>query len=110
VECGGRWRGVRPWHRARGEGGTGPGAVVPGGRRVHGAPGRERDAKLAGGPPGEWGPAVEGEKKGREGDQWDWLGVGPTGRERRERALTGGPLGLNKFDLFQTNSIHSNLI
>jgi hypothetical protein len=28
--------------------------------------------------------------------------VGPTGRERRERALTSGPLGLNKFDLIQT--------
>jgi hypothetical protein len=36
--------------------------------------------------------------------------VGPAGRERRERALTGGPLGLNKFDLFQTNSTHSNFI
>jgi hypothetical protein len=79
---------------------------VPGGRRAHGAPGRERerDAKLAGGPPREWGPVVEGEKKGREGDRWDRLGVGPAGRERRERALTGGPRGLNKFDLFQTNS------
>jgi hypothetical protein len=32
---------------------------------------RERDAKLAGGPPGEWGPAAEGEKKAREGDRWD---------------------------------------
>jgi hypothetical protein len=65
---------------------------------------RDRDAKLAGGPPGEWGPAAEGEKNGREGDRWDWLRVGPAGRERRERALTGGPWGLNKFDLFQTNS------
>jgi hypothetical protein len=53
---------------------------------------------------------AEGEKKGREGDRWDRLRVGPAGRERRERALTGGPLGLNKFDLFQTNSTHSNLI
>jgi hypothetical protein len=68
---------------------------------------RERDAKVASGPPGEWGPATEGEKKGREGDRWDRLRVGPSGRERRERALTGGPLGLNEFDLFQT---HSNLI
>jgi hypothetical protein len=36
--------------------------------------------------------------------------VGSASKERRERALTGGPLGLNKFDLFQTNSTHSNLI
>jgi hypothetical protein len=38
--------------------------------------------------------------------------VGPSGRERRERALTGGPRGLNKFDLFQTNSnsVELNLV
>jgi hypothetical protein len=35
---------------------------------------------------------------------------GPASTERRERALTGGPLGLNKFDLFQTNLTHSNFI
>jgi hypothetical protein len=84
-----------------------------GARQAAGAPRaekRERGTKLAGGPPGEWGPMAEVEKKGREGDRWDRLRVGPTGRERRERALIGGPLGLNKFDLFQTNSTHSNLI
>jgi hypothetical protein len=61
---------------------------VPGGRRAHGVPGRERerDAKLAGGPPREWGPVVEGEKKGREGDQWDRLGVGPLAGEEGESA------------------------
>jgi hypothetical protein len=71
---------------------------------------RERDAKLVDGPPEQWGPAAEGEKKGREGDWWDRLGVRPAGSERRERPLTGGPLDLNKFDLFQTNSTHSDLI
>jgi hypothetical protein len=91
-------RGVRQRrHRPR-SGGAGQAACA---RR---AGKRERDVKLAGGPPGEWGPVAEGEKKGREGDRWDRLGVGPAGRERRERALTGGPWGLNKFDLFQTNS------
>jgi hypothetical protein len=114
VRLGGVWRKMeggptmaqgarRRWHRP-GSGGAGRAA----GARRTGK--RERDAKLAGGPPGEWGPAAEGEKKGQEGDRWDWLGVGPASRERRERALTGGPLGLNKFDLFQTNSTHSNLI
>jgi hypothetical protein len=49
-------------------------------------------------------------ERGGEVDGWDWLGVGPAGRERRERALPGGPLGLNKFDLPQTISTHSNLI
>jgi hypothetical protein len=43
----------------------------------------------------------------READGRHRLGVGPAGRERREKKLTRGPVGLNKFDLFQT---HSNLI
>jgi hypothetical protein len=33
---------------------------------------RGRGVALAGGPPGEWGPAAEGEKR-REGDRWDRL-------------------------------------
>jgi hypothetical protein len=94
-------RGVRRRRHRPGSGGAGRAVCA---RR---AGKRERDVKVAGGPPGEWGPATEGEKKGREGDRWDRLRVGPSGRERRERALTGGPLGLNEFDLFQT---HSNLI
>jgi hypothetical protein len=38
--------------------------------------------------------------------------VGPSGRERRERVLTGGPRGLNKFNWFQTNSnsVELNLV
>jgi hypothetical protein len=54
--------GVRPWRGARGEGGTGPGAAVPGGQRVHDAPGRERERHDAG--------------------RWATQGVGPSGRER----------------------------
>jgi hypothetical protein len=59
----------------------------------------------------EWGPDAEREE-GREEERptVEPIGVGSTCSEKRERALTGGPLGLTKFDLFQTNSTHSNLI
>jgi hypothetical protein len=67
--------------------------------------------RLAGGP-AQSGAQTQREKKGerRRGRRWDPIEVGPTCSEKRERALTGGPLGLTKFDLFQTNSTHSNLI
>jgi hypothetical protein len=64
---------------------------------------------------GRWAARGVGSSgRGREERKGGWpvgrLRVGQTGRLRRERTLTGGPLGLNKFDLFQTNSTHSNLI
>jgi hypothetical protein len=63
---GGAWRkGVRPRRGARGEGGTGPGAAVPGGRCAHDASGRERERRGAGG--------------------WAAQGVGPSGREREKK-------------------------
>jgi hypothetical protein len=59
-----------------------------GARQAAGAPRaekRERGTKLAGGPPGEWGPMAEVEKKGRvtggTGSGWDPL-AGRGGRER----------------------------
>jgi hypothetical protein len=112
VVCGGRGRGGSSHgvgHKVKAAPARELRCQAGGGRMKHREE-RKRDAKLAGGPPEEWGLAAEGEKKGREGDRCDRLGVGPAGRERRERTLTGGPLGLNKFDLFQTNSTHSNLI
>jgi hypothetical protein len=67
-------RGGRPWHRARGEGGTGPGAAVPGGRRAHDALGRERERRSAG--------------------RWAAWGVGPSGRERESKGREGDRLDL----------------
>jgi hypothetical protein len=73
-------------------------------------PGPELGARVA-----ERGRAVHEQGKSqrereRERERERWLSggidstVGPTGRESRERALTRGPLGLIKFDLFQTDS------
>jgi hypothetical protein len=57
-------RGVRSWRGARGEGGNGLGATVPGGRRAHDAPRRERERRGAG--------------------RWATRGAGPSGREREK--------------------------
>jgi hypothetical protein len=57
-----------------------------------GARGRERRAHTV-----PWREEKQGfgreEKRERGGEAigWDRLGVGPAGRERRERAVTGGP-------------------
>jgi hypothetical protein len=63
-----------------------------------GARGRERRCRASGGR-----TPCRGEKKSRgsgreekrerggEAIEWDRLGVGPAGRERRARAVTGGP-------------------
>jgi hypothetical protein len=57
--------GVRPRRGARGEGGTGPGAAVPGGSvRMTRRGERGRGTALAGGLPRVWGPAVERERRG----------------------------------------------
>jgi hypothetical protein len=90
-------------------------APVPAARESSG--GGQREAREWGSEAGrwagsEWGPTAEREEEGREEERptGGTGSGGPAGRERRERALTGGPLGLNKFDLFQTNSTHSNFI
>jgi hypothetical protein len=48
------------------------------------------------GRPGGWAPAAERERRWegeREADGQDRLGLGPAGRERRDRMLTRGPAG-----------------
>jgi hypothetical protein len=53
------------------------------------------ERRLAGGLARRVGPKRRERRRerGGEADGWDQLRVGPAGRERRERALTGGPAG-----------------
>jgi hypothetical protein len=54
------------------------------------------EGRLVGGPARRAAqPQREEGGRGGEADGWDRLGVGPTGRERRERALTRGHVGFN---------------
>jgi hypothetical protein len=55
------------------------------------------EGRLVGGPARRAAQPQREEEGGRggEADGWDRLGVGPTGRERRERALTRGHVGFN---------------
>jgi hypothetical protein len=70
------------------------------GSRLGAAPAQERWCRASGGRTlcrgekksrGGWVPVRK--RRGGEADVWDHLGVGPAGREGRERALTGGLAG-----------------